>query len=177
MPLYRQVWTATWLVVSAVPVFFGLLVAPPVAMFCAAAVTVTCAAALGRGLAGCMSAGLLTAAGIAALWWVGPCTLAVVALVVASSPDTLERASRVFGPEDARDTDVSTVDDARLCAAWSESYVALRRAETFAERLAIVNARQAYLDELEVRDADGFRTWLSSGARPVGNPAAFLRHR
>lgn len=162
---------------AAVPVFLGVLVTPPVAMFCAAALSVTGAAVLGRCSAGCVRAGLGAAAAVAALWWLGPATLGSAALALISSPRALERLGRMLAEDGHDDGDLGAVDDARLCAAWSESYVALRRAETLAERLAIVNARQAYLDELEVRDADGFRSWLSSGARPVGNPAAFLRHR
>jgi antibiotic biosynthesis monooxygenase (ABM) superfamily enzyme len=52
--------------------------------------------------------------------------------------------------------------------------VAVKLSRTSDERLELVNLRQAYLDELESRNALGFHTWLRSGAHPVGNPARYL---
>jgi len=38
----------------------------------------------------------------------------------------------------------------------------------------LVAVRLSILDELERRDADGFRRWLAAGARPGGDPARYL---
>jgi hypothetical protein len=172
--IYRRIWTAAWLAIGVVPVFFGLLVASPVALFCAAVVTAVCLALIAdRAPMDCAAAGVVAAMTVAAMWWVGPPALAALALMGATSPSAVAwLAHAVRPPQQA--ADLVALDDTRLCAAWSESYVALQRAQSAAERLAIVNARQAYLDELEARNATGFRTWLHSAARPVGNPQPFI---
>lgn len=177
MGMYRWGWAAAWSAVAAVPVFLGLLVVPPPALVCAAVLVASCRAMIVRcPAADCILTALGGAAVVAMLGWLGPAALGVAALAAATSPTAVGAVVRALRHERAPQVDVRTVDDARLCAAWSESYLALQRARTPAERLAIVTARQAYLDELEARDAHGFRTWLS-GAHPVDDPAPFLRHR
>ncbi|MDF1605401.1 hypothetical protein [Nocardioides sp. YIM 152315] len=174
MELYRWIWAVTWLLVGAVPVFLGLLVAAPVALCFAALATAVCLALVaGWAPVDCAAGGVVAAMAVAALWSTGPAALAALALVGATSPYAVGRVARAVRPP-LHKSAVEALDDTRLCAAWSESYVALQRAQSPAERLAIVNARQSYLDELEARDATGFRTWLNSAARPVGNPHPFI---
>jgi hypothetical protein len=62
-----------------------------------------------------------------------------------------------------------------LCAAWRTSFAELRAASGAAQRARVVVRRQAYLDELEVRDRRGLTAWLESGARASGGPDHFLR--
>jgi hypothetical protein len=69
----------------------------------------------------------------------------------------------------------SGLSNADLCRAWQESFDALRKSESPAVRLRIVEARQRYLDELERRDPDGLHAWLESNASPAGNPARFVQ--
>ena len=43
-----------------------------------------------------------------------------------------------------------------------------------AARGELVAVGLSILEELERRDADGFRRWLAAGARPGGDPARYL---
>jgi hypothetical protein len=73
------------------------------------------------------------------------------------------------------------MSQARLCRAWRQSFVALQGARTVAERARLVELRQSYLDEIEVRDAGALRAWLADGARAASGPDRYLpegdRHR
>jgi len=69
-----------------------------------------------------------------------------------------------------------SLDDDALCWAWRRSYVVLQRTHTAATRLHVVQVRQAYLDELERRNAMGLSAWLASGARAAGNPSRFIHY-
>ncbi len=69
-----------------------------------------------------------------------------------------------------------SLDDDALCWAWRRSYVVLQHTRTSATRLHVVQVRQAYLDELERRNAMGLAAWLASGARAAGNPSRFIHH-
>jgi hypothetical protein len=69
-----------------------------------------------------------------------------------------------------------SLDDDALCWAWRHSYVVLQHTHTAATRLHVVEVRQAYLDELERRNAMGLAAWLASGARAAGNPSRFIQH-
>jgi len=73
--------------------------------------------------------------------------------------------------------DVRELDDAQLCLAWRRSYVRLETERGAAARLAIVEQRQCYLDELQRRHGTAFQAWLESGARASGNPLPYLKHR
>jgi len=84
-----------------------------------------------------------------------------------ADPATVEQSLPV-APED--------LDDDALCWAWRRSYVVLQRTRSPATRLHIVEVRQAYLDELERRNAMGLSAWLASGARAAGNPSRFIHH-
>ena len=66
---------------------------------------------------------------------------------------------------------------AEITAAWAASHDALRRAASIVDRSHIAALRQAYLDELERRDATGLRRWLESGRALTSDPGAFLRTR
>lgn len=69
---------------------------------------------------------------------------------------------------------LAVMDDAALCLAWRRSFVLLQAARTAAERLAVVEQRQQYLDELHRRSPGGFAAWLASGARASGNPLPYV---
>jgi hypothetical protein len=70
-----------------------------------------------------------------------------------------------------------TLDDDALCWAWRRSYVTLQQTRSPATRLRVVQVRQAYLDELERRNAVGLSAWLASGARAAGDPSRFIAYR
>jgi hypothetical protein len=195
MRVYRWCWSAFWLVVGAVPVAIGLVVAPA-AVICLALLTATVAAAVEaaspRGLGHrWLVAGLLGAAVAAALIASGQPAFWLLVLAAATSPLVVSRAlaRRRGAIERSKVTPVDVtpvltaellagpvhaLEDRALCRAWSDSFVAVKLSRSSDERLELVNLRQAYLDELESRNAFGFQTWLRSGARPVGNPARFL---
>ena len=67
-----------------------------------------------------------------------------------------------------------SMDDATLCLAWRMSYVSLQRSLPLHVGLRIVERRQAFLDELERRNARGFSAWLASGARAAGDPSKYV---
>ena len=69
-----------------------------------------------------------------------------------------------------------------LCRAWHSSNddpLAAQlphpgRPACGSDRGELVAVRLSILDELERRDAHGFRRWLAAGARPGGDPARYL---
>jgi hypothetical protein len=69
---------------------------------------------------------------------------------------------------------LSSLTDDALCLAWRVSFSALRRAESQAQRLSIIEERRAYLDEIERRNAAGLAAWLASGPRAAGDPSRFV---
>jgi hypothetical protein len=70
--------------------------------------------------------------------------------------------------------EAAELSDDALCLAWRASFSALQRANSPAERLHIVEARLAYLEELERRNPPGVGAWLASGARAAGDPSKFV---
>ena len=66
------------------------------------------------------------------------------------------------------------LDDAALCRAWRESFGLLRAARSDTARLDVVERRQRYLDELQLRHPAGMASWLSSGADAAGDPRPYL---
>ena len=68
-----------------------------------------------------------------------------------------------------------TLDDAALCRAWRRSFGALHRARSLPELVHVVNARQAYLDELERRNPTGLAAWLASGPHAASDPSRYIR--
>jgi hypothetical protein len=85
-------------------------------------------------------------------------------------------SSETFRPEEIahQPLDPGLLSDDALCLAWRASFSPLQRADTPAQRLRIVTARSAYLEELARRNPDGVAAWLASGARAAGNPARFV---
>lgn len=77
------------------------------------------------------------------------------------------------GAQPARFT-VDQMSTAELCLSWRRSYWALQGESDGVARFAIVHMRQAMLDELERRDADGFGRWLGTGARAGSDPGRYL---
>jgi hypothetical protein len=71
--------------------------------------------------------------------------------------------------------DLDILDDAALCLAWRRSFPMLEAARTEPERMALVDQRQLYLDEMQRRCPKGVAAWLASGARASSNPMPFLR--
>jgi hypothetical protein len=80
-------------------------------------------------------------------------------------------------PVEPEPADLRTLDDAALCLAWRRSFVRLGTIRGAAARLAIVEQRQRYLDELQRRHGEAFQSWLESGARASGNPLPYLQDR
>ncbi|MEV0074730.1 hypothetical protein [Amycolatopsis sp. NPDC050768] len=78
-------------------------------------------------------------------------------------------------PVSVRPVSVSSLSVEELCLAWRRSYVELEHVRDEESRYAVIAARQAYLDELERRDRQGFTRWLDSGARAAGDPSRFVR--
>jgi hypothetical protein len=70
--------------------------------------------------------------------------------------------------------DVEALDDAALCLAWRRSFLMLEGARNGQDRMALVEQRQRYLDELQRRWPSGVAAWLASGARASSNPMPFL---
>ena len=90
-----------------------------------------------------------------------------------------------FGPcaveahllEVAREVDqacLCTLSNAELCLAWRRSYCSLVGTTSLPLRAVVVTSRQAYLDEMERRDARGLTAWLASGARAASGPERYL---
>jgi hypothetical protein len=71
-------------------------------------------------------------------------------------------------------TDVEAMETRELVRDWRRSYVALEQAVDPATKMALVQARQAFLDELERRNPHGLHEWLESGARAAGDPTKYM---
>ncbi|TWD80868.1 hypothetical protein FB561_1965 [Kribbella amoyensis] len=85
-------------------------------------------------------------------------------------PDATIRA-KIFDPTPP---DVGELSDEELCRAWRKSFTALGEAVSAPQREAVVNARLAYLDELERRNPESFARWIESGPRAAGDPGRFM---
>jgi hypothetical protein len=70
--------------------------------------------------------------------------------------------------------DVRAMDTRDLVRNWRRSFVALEQTGDPATKMALVQARQAFLDELERRNPAGLHEWLESGARAAGDPTRFM---
>ncbi|MEU4602721.1 hypothetical protein AB0F43_07065 [Kribbella sp. NPDC023972] len=73
--------------------------------------------------------------------------------------------------------DLTALSDEDLCLAWRRSFTELETCTTDEQRLAVIAARHAYLDELERRAPDAFTQWMESGPRAAGNPTKFFTPR
>lgn len=74
-------------------------------------------------------------------------------------------------------THAASLTDAALCAAWNATCRELRRSPSASVDLGIVQARQAYLDEMERRNPHGLLAWMASGASATGNLAPYVLRR
>lgn len=122
----------------------------------------------------------------------GQAVLLAGVMVLASPPvlrraaQWLRRTSLVANPAGAVERtdddvswtpDVGLLTDTQLCAAWLSSSSALEALSGTGQvvvRARLVADRQDYLDELERRDAAGFRAWLYGGAGPASDPTPYL---
>ena len=102
-------------------------------------------------------------------------TLDVAALGGLSPAGGTASWSEPTPPPAALDTNVARLSAAELCNAWRHSYPALQRTSDHHQRARLVTWRQALLDEIEKRDAEGLRAWLSADAQPTNSPKNFLR--
>ena len=64
-----------------------------------------------------------------------------------------------------------------IAAAWTASHELLCRTSSPDGRARIADLRRAYLDELELRDAEGVGRWLRSGQALDGDVAGYLAAR
>ncbi|TCO19650.1 hypothetical protein EV652_11349 [Kribbella steppae] len=87
---------------------------------------------------------------------------------------THEAAIRELASAVEPEVEAAELSDDALCLAWRASFSALQRANSPAERSRIVEARLAYLVELERRNPHGVAAWLASGARAAGDPSRFV---
>jgi hypothetical protein len=77
----------------------------------------------------------------------------------------------------AREVDqacLRALSNAELCLAWRRSYCSLVGTTSLRLRAVVVTSRQAYLDEMERRDARGLTAWLAAGARAASGPERYL---
>jgi hypothetical protein len=136
---------------------------------------------------------LLVVSGSAALLG-GPITVALIAVTVLAwllrsgrRSDHGARAARrarreqpqaahlSVVPELPDEGPVSGLSTLALGREWLRTSAALASGLDAAARRAIVERREATLDELERRDPDGFARWLAMGPEPDSDPAAFVR--
>jgi hypothetical protein len=89
-------------------------------------------------------------------------------------PVEVERSTVSVDVAELASADVTAMDTRELVRDWRRSFVALERAGDPASKAAVVQARQAFLDELERRDPAGLHEWLESGARAAGDPTKFM---
>lgn len=132
------------------------------------------AVAAGVVAAGVVAAGVVVAvAGLLSL--AGPAALVDLAVLSVLSPTVLRRLPRSVPPATHRgarahvgDSSVSPapvvqgLSDADLCWRWRSSFVALQHTVLPAERVYLVEARAALLDELAHRHPEAFTGWLYS---------------
>ena len=64
--------------------------------------------------------------------------------------------------------------NSQLCRAWRASFTELERATTTHQRVRVVVCRQAYLDELHLRDPAALTAWFDAGGRAASGPDRYL---
>ncbi len=93
--------------------------------------------------------------------------------------DQVEVPSALSSPPgaDTPEGPVNGLSDEQLCLAWVASFITLERllveGDT-AQQAEVVSRRQQYLDELARRNPQGLDKWLTSGARPAGDPSPYI---
>lgn len=104
---------------------------------------------------GTWSAPVIMAAGlVASTWW-----------------SSRQRRRRERMPDEG---ELSRCGTAELCRAWCRSDEVLRATHDMDSRLRVVALRQAYLDELERRDHDGFTHWASVALTAPTRPEDYI---
>lgn len=201
MKLYRWVWRLVWLAISVVPVSVGLSLAPPPALFCLGSLVAAVVAATRQPTRTWFGSGLLGAAMVAGLWSSGELAVALLVLAGVTAPPVVARVGELLRRQrprheptnprsQARGLDsvpvlgadlwagpVHALTDDQLLRSWSESFAVLKSTRTIDERLELVNLRQAYLDELESRNATGIDSWLRCRPSPLGIPQSYFEAR
>ena len=92
----------------------------------------------------------------------------------AAAPDATTTTPTTLAAAQPPRFTLDQMSTSELCRAWRRSYWALLDEPDGMGRCAIVHVRQAMLDELERRDADGFGRWLKAGARAGSDPGRYL---
>jgi hypothetical protein len=105
---------------------------------------------------------------------IGPDSLADEQWRFWPSTDAVPSQPTISSIADLTSANVSMMDTSKLALDWQRSFVALERCRDPRLRMALVEARQAFLDELERRDPSGLHNWLESGARAAGDPTKFM---
>jgi hypothetical protein len=135
--------------------------------------------------------GLLVVSGTAAMLG-GPVTVGLLAAVVLAvllrsgrradaASGTARRARRAevvplpVASVQGDSGPVSVLSTAALGREWLRTTAALAAGVDAAARRAIVERREATLDELERRDPVGFGRWLSDGPSPDSDPSEYVR--
>lgn len=63
--------------------------------------------------------------------------------------------------------------DDEILRAWQQSYAVLQQPLSPTTRMAVVNLRAAYLDELELRNPSGVSSWLASTPQPASDVSKY----
>jgi hypothetical protein len=84
-------------------------------------------------------------------------------------PNTFLSKCQTFDPAAIRG-----LSSDELCHTWRRTFVLLHQQTKTAAALAVVELRQACLDEMERRNPAGTRAWLASGPRAAGSPAKYF---
>ncbi len=98
----------------------------------------------------------------------------------ATKPGRLDVDRRTPGPQPGPDLPTPPLahrSTPEIAAAWTSSHELLRRTSSPDGRARIAGLRQAYLDELERRDAAGVGRWLRSGRALDSDVARYLAAR
>lgn len=75
----------------------------------------------------------------------------------------------LVGPDD-----VASMTTADIGASWRRTARELPRTREPRRRAQLAELRRLYLDELERRDHDGFRSWLNAGPRAAHDPTGYI---
>ena len=109
----------------------------------------------------------------------GAVALPVMALAVISSPPVVGVLRRHLKPampahQHRKTRHVGQLGTERLCQEWRASYTRVSNAASVAALAEEAGRRQEYLDEMERRNAAGFRAWLETGPHAHDDPECFV---
>jgi hypothetical protein len=109
-----------------------------------------------------------TAVSLVGFWdLLGAGVLALVLFFSLCSPAALRacrRGWRSVHRSSAARLETLALTDEQLSGGWQTSSRALRRRTSPAQKVAVVEERQTYLEEFERRNPSGFAAWLTSGS-------------